>query len=116
NPPYLTQPILSASPCCSSRKRKHTPECRTIKNPRRSSGGWVNRCEGAAYELPPTALPTVVNVVLALVPRAVIAVMQTTTIRASITAYSTAVGPSSHFRKLTACLINACMEFSLKLG
>src|SRR5207247_2390311 len=38
---------------------------------------------------------TVVKVLLALVPRAVIAAMQTTTIRASITAYSTAVGPSS---------------------
>ena len=35
------------------------------------------------------------NVALAFVPIAVIVVKQTTTIRASITAYSTAVGPSS---------------------
>src|SRR5437899_2280453 len=44
-------------------------------------------------------LPTLVNVLFALVPRAVIAVMHTTMIRASITAYSTAVGPSSRARK-----------------
>src|SRR5437660_7971213 len=42
---------------------------------------------------------TVVKVLLALVPRAVIAVMHTTMIRASMTAYSTAVGPSSRARK-----------------
>src|SRR5438552_18265972 len=47
------------------------------------------------------AVETVVNVLLALVPRAVMAVMHTTMIRASMTAYSTAVGPSSRFRKLT---------------
>ena len=39
------------------------------------------------------------KVVLAFVPTAVIAVRQTITIRASITAYSTAVGPSSETRK-----------------
>src|SRR5437764_594061 len=44
-------------------------------------------------------LPTLVNVLFALVPRAVIAVMHTTIISASITAYSTAVGPSSRARK-----------------
>src|SRR6516165_7493097 len=49
-------------------------------------------------------LLTLVNVLLALVPRAVMAVMHTTMIRASITAYSTAVGPSSAFRKLTTPL------------
>src|SRR5216117_2171992 len=47
---------------------------------------------------------TLLNVALALVPRVVMAVMQTTTIRASITAYSTAVGPSSCRRNArTAC-------------
>src|SRR5436190_13181273 len=50
---------------------------------------------------------TVVKVLLALVPRAVIAVMQTTMIRASMTAYSTAVGPSSRFMKFT----NAWVRF-----
>src|SRR5882724_5285070 len=39
------------------------------------------------------------NVLLARVPMVVMVLRQTTTIRASITAYSTAVGPSSDFRK-----------------
>src|SRR5438067_1310032 len=52
---------------------------------------------------------TVVKVLLALVPSAVIAVMHTTMIRASMTAYSTAVGPSSFFRKATRCCVNFCM-------
>src|SRR6266511_466310 len=43
-------------------------------------------------------VPTLVKVLLALLPRAVMAVMQTTMIKASMTAYSTAVGPSSAFR------------------
>src|SRR5205823_2308821 len=47
----------------------------------------------------PTALPTVVKVLLAFLPSVVMAVMHTTMISASITAYSTAVGPSSRFRK-----------------
>jgi hypothetical protein len=47
------------------------------------------------------AVPTLVNVVLALEPKVVIAPMQTTIISANITAYSTAVGPSSFFRKFT---------------
>src|SRR5216683_1832445 len=41
------------------------------------------------------------KVLLALVPRAVIATRQTTMMRASMTAYSTAVGPSSAFRNST---------------
>src|SRR5439155_1645308 len=51
--------------------------------------------------IPPTALPTVVNVEFVLVPSVVMATMQTTIINASITAYSTAVGPSSRFRNVT---------------
>src|SRR5438105_2688520 len=47
------------------------------------------------------ALAVLVNVLLACEPRAVIAVMQTTMMRANMTAYSTAVGPSSRFRKST---------------
>ena len=43
----------------------------------------------------PAALFTVLKVPLALVPRVVMIVMHATRIRASITAYSTAVGPSS---------------------
>src|SRR5262245_25600287 len=45
------------------------------------------------------AVPTDVNVALAFLPRVVIAPMQTTIIKANITAYSTAVGPSSAFKK-----------------
>src|SRR5206468_3764127 len=52
-------------------------------------------------EVLPMVVPTLVNVLLALLPSVVIAAMQTTMIRASITAYSTAVGPSSRARKLT---------------
>src|SRR6185503_4172646 len=57
----------------------------------------------------PILLPTVVKVWLALVPRVVIAVRQTTMIRASMTAYSTAVGPSSRARKLTMALVKFFM-------
>src|SRR6516162_5422056 len=45
------------------------------------------------------AVPTVVNVLLAFVPSVVMATMQTTMISASMTAYSTAVGPSSLLTK-----------------
>src|SRR5688500_10098759 len=48
-----------------------------------------------------TEEPTNEKVLLALDPRVVMAAMHTTTIRASITAYSTAVGPSSAFRNET---------------
>src|SRR5436190_509838 len=48
--------------------------------------------------------PTDEKVALALVPIAVMAAMHTTMISASMTAYSTAVGPSSFFRNSTACL------------
>src|SRR5438270_66982 len=51
-------------------------------------------------------VPTLVNVALALLPSVVIAAMQTTMIRASMTAYSTAVGPSSFAMKLTTLLMN----------
>jgi hypothetical protein len=43
---------------------------------------------------PAMEVPTQVKVPSALLPRVVIAPMQTTTMRASMTAYSTAVGPS----------------------
>lgn|GEM_PF-5224664 len=45
------------------------------------------------------AEPTKLKVEFVFDPNAVIAAMHTTTISASITAYSTAVGPSSFFRK-----------------
>jgi hypothetical protein len=45
--------------------------------------------------------PTLLNVWLEADPMAVMAAMHTTTMRASMTAYSTAVGPSSRFRNST---------------
>src|SRR5947209_7772880 len=48
-----------------------------------------------------TAPATKLKVLLAFWPSVVMAAMHTTMMRASITAYSTAVGPSSFFRKLT---------------
>jgi hypothetical protein len=53
----------------------------------------------ANYPPPPSDPDTFVNVVLVAVPTELIAVKHTMMIRASITAYSTAVGPSSHTRK-----------------
>ena len=47
-------------------------------------------------------LNTVVKVALALLPRAVIAIKQNDDEERSLTAYSTAVGPSSRFRRLIA--------------
>src|SRR5215471_15467990 len=56
--------------------------------------------------------PTKLNVSLAFEPRVVIAAMQTTMMRASITAYSTAVGPSSFFRNDTRFLHRLRMRIS----
>jgi hypothetical protein len=46
-------------------------------------------------------LATVLNMALALLPMALMAARQTTMIKASMTAYSTAVGPSSDVRNST---------------
>src|SRR2546423_957333 len=55
-------------------------------------------------DVPPAGAATVEtleNVLFAFDPRVVMAAMHTTMMRASMTAYSTAVGPSSFFRKWT---------------
>lgn len=52
------------------------------------------------------------NVPLALEPSAEMATMQTTMIRASMTAYSTAVGPSSRLRKLTKLRVIVDIELT----
>jgi|GEM_PF-4130234 len=57
-------------------------------------GGWIEE-------------PTNENVLFAFEPRVVMAAMHTTTMRASITAYSTAVGPSSLLTKLTRVFVIA---------
>src|SRR5262249_18052127 len=73
------------------------------------------RATAAGHEPTLTALPTRVKVPLALEPRAVMAAMQTTMINASMTAYSTAVGPSSRFRKSTANCASLCIRDNLPL-
>src|SRR5208337_3844868 len=50
-------------------------------------------------QLPVMPVPTAPKVLLTFVPRFVMIAMQATRIRASMTAYSTAVGPSSLVRK-----------------
>src|SRR5439155_17542479 len=70
-----------------------------------SPAGAMALTHQANYEpAAPMADPTFPNVALALVPRAVMAIRQTTIIRASMTAYSTAVGTSSFFKNSTTCL------------
>jgi hypothetical protein len=59
------------------------------------------------------SFPTVVKVLLALLPRVVMAARQTTMMSANITAYSTAVGPSSRLRNLASAEVkHANMRFS----
>src|SRR5262249_15751856 len=59
--------------------------------------------------------PTKLKVSFAFLPRVVMAAMQTTMIRASITAYSTAVGPSSCLRNITNRLHRRSMGGSKQL-
>jgi len=58
---------------------------------------------------------TLVNFALAFVPTVVTAAMQTTTISASMTAYSTAVGPSSDARNRFTLLANLDIAHSFSL-
>ena len=60
-------------------------------------------------------LATLVKVDLALLPIAVMALKQVTTIRANITAYSTAVGPSSDFKKRSTLQAKFFIRALLKL-
>src|SRR5262249_19652332 len=80
-------PGACATPCATQAAFRPRP---------RSSRGPDDHQEP---EPPLSVLCTELNVPLMLVPRLLITVTQTTTIRASITAYSTAVGPSSLTRK-----------------
>src|SRR6476619_1103096 len=69
-------------------------------------------------QLPPAGVAlaaTFANVWLAFDPRVVMAAMHTTMIRASITAYSTAVGPSSFFTNSTNVLVSFRMTVSREL-
>src|ERR1043165_2814483 len=67
------------------------------------------------HQLPPAgiAVPeTLLKVLLAFDPSVVMAAMHTTMMRASMTAYSTAVGPSSRVRNVTSFLTNERMLVS----
>src|SRR5437764_13650678 len=67
-------------------------------------GGGLTGLAPAQLAVPPAGaalVATLENVLLAFEPRVVMAAMQTTMMRASMTAYSTAVGPSSAFRNDT---------------
>jgi hypothetical protein len=75
------------------------------KTPPRGQFHW-RRGGSASFEVfaggyydPASLLAVLLNTALALVPMEVIAVKHTITIRANMTAYSTAVGPSSEARK-----------------
>src|SRR4051812_32403292 len=66
-----------------------------------------SRVRDTTNQLPAgSAAPTLPNVSLALWPSVVTAPMQTTMMRASMTAYSTAVGPSSALTNFTTLLAN----------
>src|SRR5205823_6589343 len=67
------------------------------------------QAEIVQLEVLPIAVATPVNVLLAFEPKAVMAVMHTTMMRASMTAYSTAVGPSSRLRKSTTKFLRLFM-------
>src|SRR4051812_5392890 len=80
--------------CGSARRICH----RSLRAIPERAGGLFRRRQDATL----TAVPTLVKVPLALEPSVVMAAMHTTTIKASMTAYSTAVGPSSRCTKLLA--------------
>src|SRR5206468_3666481 len=93
--------------------RAHRAEPRQVGDAGRAArpatrGRWFAR----RGQLPPVFRETFPNVLLALDPSVVMAAMHTTMIRASMTAYSTAVGPSSRFRKVTNCLVKLRMTVS----
>src|SRR5262249_14135853 len=81
--------------------------------PRRAAARAAPR-DRLAPQLPvvPMRLPTGWKVALALLPRGPVAARQTTMIRANMTAYSTAVGPSSFFRNSTTDSANLRMAVS----
>jgi hypothetical protein len=65
------------------------------------------------YELALIAVLSEVNIVLAFLPTTVMAPTHTAMMRASITPYSTDVGPSSLLRKLTKRWMDGYMDLLL---
>ena len=66
----------------------------------------IAACNAPADSVYDRALETLLNLALALLPTADTAARHTTTINASITAYSTAVGPSSDTRNFFTLFAN----------
>jgi hypothetical protein len=89
--------LLRAPPSLPPR----TPRASPLAEARRLCRGWM-AAGSASYVTVDKFVAMFVKVLLALVPITVIAVMHTTMISANMTAYSTAVGPSSRFRKVVA--------------
>ena len=71
----------------------------------RGSESEPKQRQPAQLAAPPILVPTVVKVVLAFWPSVVMAARQTTMMRANMTAYSTAVGPSSRSQKSTTAFL-----------
>src|SRR5262249_44495764 len=75
---------------------------------------WTGRADQLPPPPPASELLTLLKVELTLVPSAETMVMHATMIRASMTAYSTAVGPSSLTRNRRTREAKACMRVSLE--
>jgi hypothetical protein len=100
---YLTALRKAVEGCEEARVGLAAARQRVENGTRAADGPDRLTCNSAA-QLPAAAVfrATLLKVLLALLPRAVTAEMQTTRMRASMTAYSTAVGPLSSFRKRAA--------------
>jgi hypothetical protein len=83
-----------------------------IQNPQGAPYRPPAVADGGGYKSYGIAVWTASNVLLALVPMALIEVKQTITIKASMTAYSTAVGPSSETIKF---LTPATNDFNMAI-
>src|SRR3954470_24996423 len=70
-----------------------------------AGGTRVGRLAQLAAPAGAVTVATLENVLLAFEPRVVMAAMHTTMMSASMTAYSTAVGPSSFLRNATSFLV-----------
>jgi hypothetical protein len=84
-------------------QKPFTPETKVFSRWDSEPGTILNRVAAGQRYHEPIELATLLNVLLAFVPTELIAAKHTTTIKASMTAYSTAVGPSSETRNRRIC-------------
>src|SRR3954449_2498696 len=118
-----TGPVPVAAAVCPAPLERDLPPCLpgggdpNMKGPISEAGVLSFRSARDSANRPPqlaapagaVTVATLENVLLAFDPRVVMAAMQTTMIRASMTAYSTAVGPSSFLRNATSLRVNRFM-------